>query len=607
MTEARKPASRRRGPGSLRRTLSLVRPHLGEHTVLLGAGLVTMLAEVALRVLEPWPVKFVIDAVSVSLGATGGAIAGPAATLPLLVMCGVLLLGIVGLRALVQFCSTVAFALVGSRIATSIRSRVFGHLQALTLRYHSVARAGDTVQRLVGDVGRIQEVAVTAGLPLVGNLITLVVLAVVMWFLDPLLAAVVVAAAAVYVLVSRGGARRITTASRSTRKSEGDLANLASETLGAIRVVQAYGLEDDRGRAFARGNDKALTDGVESRRLAAGLERGTDIIVGVALAVVLVGGGWRVVQGAITPGDLVIFTMYIKIALRPLKDLAKHTGRIARATASGERIADLLDEQVEIADTPSSRPLGHVRGDITFSRVHLDDGHGRRLFRDLDLRIAAGSTVCVLGPSGAGKSTLAGMLTRVVDPASGSVTIDGVDLRNITLASLRANVAVVLQDSVLFAESVRENIRLGRAGATDEEVEAAARHALAHDFVVGLPRGYDTVLGGRGDTLSGGQRQRLAIARAFLRDAPIVVLDEATTGLDPASKASVAASIDSLTAGRTTIAVTHDPIAIRAADRVLWIEDGRILEDGEPAALLTQESSRLSGWMRSSEPVGSGS
>lgn len=599
----RKAAAGRPPAGPLRRTLSLIRPHLGQHKLLLAAGLVTMLAEVALRVLEPWPVKFVIDAVTVSLGATSGAVTGPAATLPLLLMCGVLLLGIIGLRALVQFCSTVAFALAGSRIATSIRSRVFDHLQALSLRYHSVARAGDTVQRLVGDVGRIQEVAVTAGLPLVGNLITLVVLSVVMWFLDPLLAVVVVVAAAVYVLVSRGGARKITTASRSTRKSEGDLANLASETLGAIRVVQAYGLENDRASAFERGNDKALTEGVEARRLAAGLERGTDIIVGVALAVVLVGGGWRVVQGAMTPGDLVIFTMYIKIALRPLKDLAKHTGRIARATASGERIADLLDERIEIADTPSSRPLGRVHGDLAFRGVRLDDGHGRPLFQDLDLRIDAGSTVCVLGPSGAGKSTLTGLLTRVADPLQGSITIDGVDLRDVTLESLRANVAVVLQDSVLFAESVRENIRLGRAGATDEEVEQAARHALAHDFVESLPQGYDTVLGGRGDTLSGGQRQRIAIARAFLRDAPIVVLDEATTGLDPASKASVAASIDSLTRGRTTIAVTHDPIAIRAADRVIWIEDGRILEDGAPDELLLEGGSRLAEWMRSSEPV----
>ncbi|MGM1030215.1 MAG: ABC transporter ATP-binding protein [Actinomycetota bacterium] len=589
--------------GSLARTLSLVRPHLRQHALLLVVGLVTMLAEVVLRVLEPWPIKFVIDAVTVSLGATGGATAGvPAASASLLLSCGLLLLGIVGLRALMQYASTVAFALAGSKIATRVRSRVFAHLQSLTLRYHSMARAGDTVQRLIGDVGRLQEVAVTAGLPLVGNLITLVVLSVVMWFLDPLLALVVLVAAVAYVLVSRGGARRITVASRSTRKSEGDLANLAAETLGAIRVVQAYGLEGQRGRAFERGNDRALSEGVEARRLAAGLERQTDVIVGLALAVVLVGGGWRVVEGAMTPGDLVVFTMYIKIALRPLKDLAKHTGRIARATASGERIADLLDERAEIVDSPSARPLRAVRGALAFSGVTVRDGHGRPLFRDLDLDIPAGTSVCVLGPSGAGKSTLAGLLTRVADPSQGSITIDGIDLRDVTLESLRANVAVVLQDSILFADSVRENIRVGRADATDAEVELAARRALAHDFVRALPDGYDTVLGGRGDTLSGGQRQRIAIARALLRDAPVVVLDEATTGLDPASKASVAASIESLTAGRTTIAVTHDPSAIRMADRILWVDDGRIVEDGSPDALLARSDSQVARWMRTAMP-----
>lgn len=593
-------AAQRRG--SLRRTLELIRPHLGQHKALLIIGLVTMLAEVALRVLEPWPVKFVIDAVSVSLGATGGAASGiQEASIGLLVSCGVLLLGIVMTRAFVQYCSTVAFALAGSKIATRVRSRVFHHLQSLAIRYHATARAGDTVQRLVGDVGRLQEVAVTAGLPLVGNLITLVVLAVVMWFLDPLLMLVVAAAAALYVLISRRGARRITTAARKTRKSEGNLANLAAETLGAIRVVQAFGLERERGHVFERGNDKALTDGVESRRLAAGLERRTDVIVGLALAAVLVGGGWRVVEGAMTPGDLVVFTMYIKIALRPLKDLAKHTGRIARATASGERIADLLDEEVEVADGPWSRPLGRVRGDIAFSGVSVNDGYGRPLFQGIDLQVRAGTTVCVLGPSGAGKSTLAGLLTRTADPAAGSIAIDGLDIRYATLESLRANVAVVLQDSVLFAESVRENIRLGRLDATDAEVEQAARRALAHDFVVDLPEGYDTVLGGRGDTLSGGQRQRIAIARAFLRDAPIIVLDEATTGLDPASKATVEASIEELTAHRTTIAVTHDPGAIRAADRILWIDQGCIVEDGTPDELLARPDSQVARWMRTAQ------
>lgn len=594
--------------GAVRRTLDLARPHLREHPGLLVAGLLTLLAEVALRVLEPWPIKFVIDAVSVSLGATGGASAGnPAASWSLLLVCGAALLVIVGLRALTQYVSTISFALAGSRIATRLRSRVFQHLQALGLGYHSRARHGDTVQRLVGDVGRLQEVAVTAGLPLVGNVITLVVLAVVMAFMDPLLAAVVAAAALSYLVLTRSGAPRIAAAARRTRKSEGALANTAAETFAAIRVVQAYGLEHQRGRAFESGNQQALSQGVVSRRLAAALERGTDIIVGIGLAIVLVIGGLRVVEGVLTPGDLVIFTTYLKLALRPLKDLAKQTGRIARAVASGERVADLLDEPVEITDRADALPLRDVRGAVSLIGVDLDDGHGRPLFRGLSLHIPAGSSICLLGPSGAGKSTLAGLLTRAVDPTRGRVMIDDTDVRDATVSSIRAHAAVVLQEAVLFATTVRENIRLGRLDATDEEIVEAARRALADDFIRALPDGYDTELGDRGGTLSGGQRQRIAIARAFLRNAPIVILDEATTGLDPASKEQVTASISELSAGRTTIAITHDPVAIRGADRVVWLEDGRIVEAGDPIALLADERSRLSGWMRtaaSSLPLG---
>ncbi|GGH37293.1 ABC transporter ATP-binding protein [Microbacterium album] len=595
---SRDPALRR---GALRTTIGIARPHLRSHRLLMAGGLVALLAEVALRVLEPWPVKVVVDAVTVSLGADRGAAAGqPPATPALLIACGVLLVGIVGLRAIVQYCSTIAFALVGSRVATALRARVFSHLQSLSLQYHAKSPAGDTVQRIIGDIGRLQEVAVTAGLPLVGNIITLVVLAVVMTVLDPLLAVVVLLAAAAYLLLSRGGTPRITAAARSSRRSEGDLANTAAETLGAIRVVQAYGLEHQRVRAFDRGNQKALAQGVRSRRLAAALERGTDVIVGVALAAVLVAGGWRVMAGAMTPGDLVIFTMYLKIALRPLKDLAKYTGRIARATASGERVAELLDEPVVIADRPGARALGRVRGDLLFDDITVYDGHGRLLFDGLSTRIRPGETVCLLGPSGAGKTTLASLIVRAADPAAGAIRIDGVDVRDATLASLRGNVTVVLQESVLFATTVRENIRAGRDGASDAEVEAAARRSRAHDFIVQLPDGYDTVLGGRGDTLSGGQRQRIAIARALLRDAPIVVLDEATTGLDPAAKAAVTESIAELTRGRTTVSITHDPAGIRGADRILWIEQGRIVEDGAPDELLARPSSRVSEWFRTS-------
>ncbi|QTG80912.1 ABC transporter ATP-binding protein [Arthrobacter crystallopoietes] len=583
-------------PAALRRTLGIIRPHVGRHKLLMGGGITALLFEVVFRVLEPWPVKFVVDAVTRSLGADLAG-SGPTATPVLLLSCALATICIVGFRALANYLATVAFALAGSRVAAALRVRVFSHVQALSDRYHSSARTGDTVQRLVGDIGRLQEVAVTAGLPLVANVITLVVMAGVMFWLDPLLALVVVLAAAAFLLISRGSTGKITAASRKTRKGEGALANTAQESLGAIRVVQAYGLERVLAGKFSNSNKQALTEGVQARRLAAGLERRTDVIVGVATAAVLFGGGMRVAEAAMTPGDLVIFLTYLKTAMKPLRDLAKYTGRIARATASGERVADLLDERVDIQDAPDAVELSSVRGEIRLQSVRAAYGDGRPVLHHVNLHIPAGQKVAVVGPSGSGKSTLASLLVRMMDPVHGCVSVDGHDLREVTLASLRSQVSLLLQDSVLFTGSIRDNIRYGRMEATDEEVEQAARRAQAHGFIMASSNGYDTVVGERGSTLSGGQRQRLAIARALLRHAPVVVLDEATTGLDPEAASEVLAALGTLTEGRTTVTITHDAGPALAADRVLWVQDGNVVLDGTPGELLEHPSGTFKAWV----------
>ena len=582
---------------ALMRTLRMIGPHLKEHKVLIALGMLALIGDVLFRILEPWPVKFVVDNVTEALGAEiSGVEAVPEDVGTVLAFWAVMLALIVGGRAVCNYISTIAFAKTGVKVATRLRSRVFDHIQSLSLRYHSKASVGDTSQRLVGDMGRLQEVAVTAGLPLVGNLLTLVALFVVVIVLNPVLSMVVLATAAMYFLISRFASPKITTASRATRKGEGQLVGDAAEALAAIRVVQAYGLEDTVAQGFAAGNQKALKAGIKARKLAARLERSTDLLVGISTAVVLGFGGWQVLDGVMTPGDMVLFLMYLKIAMKPLRDMAKYTGRIARAAASGERIADLMDEPVEITDPDPALPMGRVRGDIAFYRVTTKDGHGRELFRDLSLHIPAGQRVGLLGPSGAGKSTLAGYLLRLADVDSGAVLVDGYDTRRVTREDLRSNVSILLQESVLFATSVRENIRYGRLDATDEEVEDAAWRAGAHDFIMALPEGYDSVLGNRGDTLSGGQRQRIAIARALVRDAPVVILDEATSGLDPASRALVESSLRELTRGRTTVAITHDLSTIQGLDRILWLDGGQIVEDGSPEELLADEDSMLARW-----------
>ena len=553
-----------RGKPSMRRSLRLVAPDVTPHRALILAGVVALLMEVAFRVLEPWPMKVVVDAVTAYRGAK---VSHQPASFELLLWCGIALLLIVGLRAVSNYLATICFALVGSRAATSLRARVFRHVQGLSQQFHARNRSADTVQRIVGDVARMQEVAITAGLPLLANVLTLFVMVIVMYVLDALLASVVLVAILVFAFTSAPTSKKITSASRQTRKGEGQLANTAQESLASINVVQAYGLEDMVAQNFTSANRTSLKEGVRSRRYAARLERTTDVIVGLATAVVLVGGGLRVMQGAMSPGDLVLFTTYLRTTMKPLRDMAKYTGRIARASASGDRVVTQYD--------------------------------GVEVLRGLSLDIRPGERVAIIGPSGAGKSTLVSLLVRAIDPVSGCVRLDGYRLTDLDLAQLRSSVSLLHQEAVLFTGTIRENIRMGRSDATDAEVEAAARAANAHDFITEQPEGYDTVVGERGGTLSGGQRQRIAIARALLRRSPVVVLDEATTGLDPEAASLVLDAIDRLSAGRTTLAVTHDAEVALRATRVVWVEDGRIRLDASPTDLLAN-SEVFRAWIQAS-------
>jgi ATP-binding cassette, subfamily B, bacterial len=550
--------------------MRLVAPHVRPERALMTGGLVALLGEVLFRLLEPWPLKVVIDAV----------IKPDAQNQPgvmrLLVLAALAIVAISALRALASYLSTVALSLAGSRAMTRVRAEVYAHLLRLSVRYHSQAKTGDLINRLTGDISRLTDVAVSAMVPLVGNVVTLIGMTAVMIWLDPMLAVIVVAAFPVFFLTSARDGRRITSAARVQRRREGDLAGTVAESLGAITVVHAYGLEDELGDQFASNNNRSLREGAKTTRLSAGLERRTDLLIGIATAAVVFAGGSKVLTGALTPGELVVFVTYLKGAFKPMRDMAKYTGRIAKAAASGERIVDVLATDADVRDLPHARPAPALLGHVQLDDVTAAYGAGRVALRGVSLDVPAGTMVGVVGESGAGKSTLASLLLRLQDPVSGRVLVDGYDMRDLTLATLRSQVAIVLQESVLFATDVRENIRFGSPAASDEQVAGAAVLAHADEFIRALPDGYDTELGERGATLSGGQRQRIAVARAILRDAPIVVLDEATTGLDGDSEREVRAALQRLCLDRTTFVISHDPKAVQDCDLIVRLQGGRL-------------------------------
>ena len=364
------------------------------------------------------------------------------------------------------------------------------------------------------------------------------------------------------------------------------MAAVAAESIGAIRTVQALSLEEKFAATFAADSERSLKEDVKGKRLSATLERTVDVLIAIATALVLGVGARLVLSGEITSGDLLVFLAYLKSAYRPIQDFTKYTGRLAKATAAGERVIDLLDRVPDVCDGAEAEKAPAFTGRVQFEQVRFAYEHETPLLDDINLDVQAGEHVALIGPSGSGKSTLLSLVLRLYDPQQGRVLIDGRDVRNFTLESLRGQISVVLQDNLLFAGTVRENIACAAPSATPEQIEAAARLANAHDFITALSQGYDTLVGERGATLSHGQRQRIAIARAAIRGAPVLILDEPTTGLDQRSERAVLDALEKIYGERTTFLVSHDLRHAATADRILYLEAGRIVEQGTHEELL---------------------
>lgn len=390
LPKKKKPKDLREAVPGLKRLLPHVRPHLRRQRTLIAGGGAAMALEVVMRLLEPWPMKFVIDGVVGQLGADLST-EQPANLQQVLVLACLGLLVVVLVRAAASYAMTVCFALAGNRLLTSVRADAFAHLQKLSLTFHDKARTGDLVQRITSDVGRLKEVAVTAALPLIGNLLTLVAMLVVVFVLDWQLALCMLVVFPIFFLTGRSATSKIHDVSRKQRKAEGQLATLATEALGSMKVVQAYTLEGEMQSRFASDNVKTLKDGVKAKKLSAGLERSTDVLVGLATALVLYIGAQRVLAGALTPGELVVFVTYLKAAFKPMRDLAKYTGRIAQAAASAERVVDLLETVPAVRDASWARAGQKVKGHIELCDVWLSYVPGHPVLRGIDLRVSPGS------------------------------------------------------------------------------------------------------------------------------------------------------------------------------------------------------------------------
>jgi ATP-binding cassette subfamily B protein len=563
-------------------------PLVWRQRLLISGSLAALLAEIGLRLLEPWPLKLIFDYV-IAPGENTAAdlpLVGGLSPMALLGLAAISVVAIMGLRSLAVYCNTVGLTLAGNRILTEMRGDVYRHLQSLSLSFHHRERQGDLTLRLISDVGVLKDVVLTAFFPLFANVLILTGMLVTMFALDWRLALVAAAILPCFWMVSARFGRRIRAASRVQRKREGALASTAAESVAAIKVVQALSLESAFAESFSAVNRGSLADGERVSRLSAALARTVDLFVAVATALVLWYGTRLVLARELSPGDLLVFLTYLKNAFRPVHDFAKYSARLARGSAAADRVLDLLQRTPEIRDLPGAVAAPAFRGAVRFDGVSFAYEPPVHALREVHLDVEPGQRVALTGPSGGGKSTLLSLLLRLYDPHTGRVLVDGRDIRDFTVASLRRQITVVLQDTVLFAAPVRDNIAYGAANASAAEVEAAARLANAHDFISALPRGYDTVLGERGVTLSTGQRQRIAIARAAIRRAPILILDEPTTALDDTNARAISEALERVTRGSTTFLVTHDLRLAASADLVVYMEAGRVVESGPPAALL---------------------
>jgi len=587
---ARKSGLKESVPGLLD-VLRFFWPWIRKERPLITGSLMALLAGVILRLAEPWPLKFILDRV-IPTDRLPGLNTIPALDdldpMTLLTVTTVALVIITSVRALFDSMHKVGFAKVGNRVLREIRTHVFHHMQSLSLAFHDKSRSGDLIIRVTRDVSLLRDVTSTAILPLVASVLILTGMVAVMLLLQWQLALLAMTVVPLFWFSTSRIGKGIHQAARKQRKREGAMAATAAESITAIREIQALALEDVFAESFASSNVKSQKQDMKAAKLSASLVRTVDILLAISTSMVMWYGAVLVTRGSITPGDLIIFLAYLKRAFKPAKDFAKYTARLAKATAAGERVLALLERTPDVQDLPDAVEAPPFQGRVSFENVTFAYEAEHPVFSGVDFQLARGEMVAIVGESGIGKSTLASLLLRLYDPVEGRVKIDDRDIREFKLPSLRNQISVVLQDALLFASTVGENIAHGATDPSQEMIEEAARLASAHEFILDLPQGYDTPVGERGTTLSRGQRQRISIARSAMQRSPILILDEPTAGLDETNEREIVETLLRMARERTTLLITHNMRLAANADLVIYLDRSGIIERGPPADLIRQ-------------------
>jgi ATP-binding cassette subfamily B protein len=499
-------------------------------------------------------------------------------------------LGLTILAGVLGFADDYLADWIGERFLLNLRTSFFRHIQALSLDFFDRRRLGDLISRLTGDIASIEQFVLSGVTNALSYLLRIVFFSAAIFYLQWDLALVSLLVAPLFWLAAKRFSRALKAASREKRRRSGSISSVAEESLSNIALVQAYGRQDFEVERFHRENLGSYHAEMASSRLKALYSPLIDLIELSGGLLVIGLGTWELSQGHLTLGGLLVFMTFLTQLYSPVRGLSRLVNKVYSASAAAERVIELLDEEPSVKDAPDAIELGHGRGRIELDRIGFRyPGSDRSAISDVSLSVEPGEVLALVGPSGAGKSTVTKLLLRFYDPDSGSVRLDGHDLRELKLESVRDNIALLLQETLIFDGTVEQNIAYGNGHATRREIEAAAIAADAHGFISDLPQGYGTEIGQKGRRLSGGQRQRIAIARAMIRDAPILILDEPTAGVDAESGTRIMGPLRRLMGGRTTIVISHNLITVRDADRIAVLESGRLVEAGDHDSLMERD------------------